>query len=127
MAAPSGQPEAPPQVLSKRSGRAICMPRCFVDYLPGSAIPLAHMPKKLPRSHVPPQPDEHPQSKHSGDCLSFVDQLHADPFETEPDSMGLFCIYPTRPTLIPPDDSDLISGSREGYVPGCFYQQTGHH
>ncbi|KAJ8591708.1 hypothetical protein M405DRAFT_931982 [Rhizopogon salebrosus TDB-379] len=25
---------------------ATCMPRRFVDYLPGSAIPLAHMPKK---------------------------------------------------------------------------------
>src|ERR1700709_2916127 len=100
IAGPSSQaspPPLPPQVLSKRSGRAIRMPHRFVDYLSGSAIPLAHMPKKLPRSHVPPQPDEHPQSKHSDDGSSFVDQPHADPFETEPDSMGLFRIYPTRP------------------------------
>jgi hypothetical protein len=48
-------PSLPPRVLSKCSGRAIRMPRRFVDYLPGSAIPLAHMPKKHPRSHVPPQ------------------------------------------------------------------------
>jgi hypothetical protein len=85
------------------------MPRRFVDYLPGSAIPPAHMPKKHPLSHVPPQPDEHPPSEHSDDGSSFVDQPPADPFETEPDSMGLFRIYPTHPTLFPSDDSNLIS------------------
>ena len=67
------------------------------------------MPKKLPRSHVPPQPDEHPQSKHSDDGSSFVDQPHADPFETEPDSMGFFLIYTTHPTLFPTGDSNIIS------------------
>ncbi|KAG2117894.1 uncharacterized protein F5147DRAFT_565960, partial [Suillus discolor] len=30
-------------------------------------------------------------------------------FETEPDSMGLYRIYPTHPTSIPPNDSSLIS------------------
>ncbi|KAJ8589518.1 hypothetical protein M405DRAFT_205626 [Rhizopogon salebrosus TDB-379] len=99
------------------------MPRRFVDYLPGSAIPLAHMPKKRPRSHVPPQPDEHPPSERSEDGSSLVDQPPADPFETEPDSMGLFRIYPTRPTLFPPDDSNLsiccpgLQGSRPSKFP----------
>jgi hypothetical protein len=51
-------PTLPPQFLSKHSGRAIRMPRSFVDCFPGSAIPLAHTPKKHPRPH--PQPDEHP-------------------------------------------------------------------
>jgi hypothetical protein len=40
-----GAPTLPPQVSSKRSGLLVanCMPRRFVDYLPGSAIPLAHI------------------------------------------------------------------------------------
>ncbi|KAJ8588656.1 hypothetical protein M405DRAFT_244864 [Rhizopogon salebrosus TDB-379] len=37
---------------------ANCTPRRFVDYLPGSAIPLAHIPKERSRSHL--HPDEHP-------------------------------------------------------------------
>jgi hypothetical protein len=37
-------PSPPPPVTSKRSGRAVCMPRHFIDYLPGSATHLAHMP-----------------------------------------------------------------------------------
>ncbi|KAJ8596180.1 hypothetical protein M405DRAFT_856729 [Rhizopogon salebrosus TDB-379] len=36
------------------------------------------------RSHVLPQPDEHPPSEHSDDGSSFVVQLPADPFETVP-------------------------------------------
>ncbi|KAG1854121.1 hypothetical protein C8R48DRAFT_776908 [Suillus tomentosus] len=35
---------SPPPVTSKRSGRTVRMPRRFVDYLPGSATHLAHMP-----------------------------------------------------------------------------------
>ncbi|KAJ8583956.1 hypothetical protein M405DRAFT_884566 [Rhizopogon salebrosus TDB-379] len=62
----------PPQILSKRSGRAIRMPRHFVDYLPGSAIPLAHTKKHL-LSHVPPQPDEHPPPNIG--CLTDVPTL----------------------------------------------------
>lgn len=110
MAAPSGQPEAPPQVLSKRSGRAIRMPRRFVDYLPGSETPLAHMPKKPPRRIVPQQRDEHPASeREESEGPSSTDQPSADAFTTQPNSMGLYRVYPTRPTLIPPDDPCLVN------------------
>ncbi|KAG2119321.1 hypothetical protein DEU56DRAFT_918678 [Suillus clintonianus] len=37
-------PSPPPPVTSKRSGRTVRMPSRFVDYLPGSATHLAHMP-----------------------------------------------------------------------------------
>ncbi|KAG1908345.1 uncharacterized protein F5891DRAFT_1179870 [Suillus fuscotomentosus] len=37
-------PSPPPLVTSKCSGRTVCMPQRFIDYLPGSATHLAHMP-----------------------------------------------------------------------------------
>ncbi|KAG2130820.1 uncharacterized protein EDB93DRAFT_1108267 [Suillus bovinus] len=46
VAGPSNIPRSPslPPVTSKRSGRTVRMPWHFIDYLPGSATHLAHMP-----------------------------------------------------------------------------------
>jgi hypothetical protein len=54
---------------------ANCMPRCFVDYLLGSAIPLAHMLKKQHWSYL--HPDEHPPNiammvRHSSISLLLI-------------------------------------------------------
>ncbi|KAG2752023.1 hypothetical protein P692DRAFT_20652215, partial [Suillus brevipes Sb2] len=98
----------PPPVTSKRSGRTVRMPRRFVDYLPGTATHLAHMPPT--------------NRQQRGRALHETDQLDHDrilsplpvpssdpddprpvliPFQTEPDTMGLYRVYPTRPTLAP--------------------------
>ena len=122
---PSNQPLLP-QVLSKCSGRTIRMPRRFVDHLPGSSALMAHMPKKQPRTQRVPSPphDTYPLSDHSEsqDGLLSISHPAARLFETEPDSMGLYRVYPTRPTLFPPDDSHLISlGNCRGRGPGLAY------
>ncbi|KAG1839963.1 hypothetical protein DFJ58DRAFT_733060 [Suillus subalutaceus] len=99
-------PTPSPPVVSKRLGCAIRMPRRFVDYLPGSDIPLAHMPRQQAENHPsPPRPLSQPSDK----GLPSINQPLAESFKTEPDSMGLYRIYPTRPTFIPPNDSSLIN------------------
>jgi len=95
------------------------MPRRFVDYLPDSSARMAYMPKKQPQTQRVPSPphDTYLPSDHSEsqDGLLSISHPAAHPFETEPDSMGLYRVYPTCPTLFPPDDSYLISlGNRRG-------------
>jgi hypothetical protein len=84
------------------------MPRRFVDYLPGSSIPLAHMPVKKPLRRAPPQREPTPSESSDEDPL-FIEPPPLDPFQTDPDSMGLYRVYPARPTFIPPNDTSLIN------------------
>lgn len=107
----------PLPIVSNRSGRRIRMPARFQDYLPGSATHLAHMPLSAhqKRALQPPQPanDPSPSPSDSGDKTPphHSDSPFEDPpsFTTEPDSFGLFRIYPTKPTHIPQDSLESVS------------------
>jgi hypothetical protein len=63
------------------------------------------MPNQPIHHPTPPQPLSQP----SDEGLPSIDQLLAGLFETEPNSMGLYQIYPTHPTFIPPNNSSLVS------------------
>ncbi|KAG2112883.1 hypothetical protein DEU56DRAFT_749192, partial [Suillus clintonianus] len=94
---------------SKRSGRTVRMPRRFVDYLPGSATHLAHMPptNRQQRGRDPPEQADQsdrdqPPPPSPGPTSDPEDTAPAlIPFQTEPDAMGLYRVYPMRPTLAP--------------------------
>ncbi|KAG2029778.1 hypothetical protein BDR03DRAFT_1017973 [Suillus americanus] len=105
---------APTPIVSKRSGRRICMPARFADCLPGSATHLAHMPPsdcqqcghhgdRAADQFMNPQPcaPSPPQSEHE-------DPFPLIPFKTEPDEAGLYRIYSNRPS-IPPNENTLKS------------------
>lgn len=97
-------------VRSARSGRAIRMPNRYIDYLPGSATHLEHMPptrqqargRRLAQADEPIAEHEAPQIKDNDDACPLL-----IPSETEPDSMGLYRIYCTHPTLIPKGEGAL--------------------
>jgi hypothetical protein len=102
--------EMPPPIVSQRSGRAICMPARFADFLPGTATHLAHMPptnrQQCGRDVVSDQTANHPHtpspspSDHTGgEPPALI------PFQTEPNEAGLFRIYPTRPTTLPENNT----------------------
>jgi hypothetical protein len=59
-------------------------------------------------------------SEYNDDGSSFIDQPPADPFKAEPDSMGLYRIYLTRPTLFLPDDSNPINLTDAPTLEGHF-------
>ncbi|KAG2140145.1 hypothetical protein DEU56DRAFT_735250 [Suillus clintonianus] len=97
---------SPPPIVSQRSGRRIRMPARFADFLPGSATHLAHMPPSTRQQrghdvitdqhadqHAPRMPSP-VQSEHDAPPL-FI------PFETEPNAAGLYRVYPTRPSILP--------------------------
>ncbi|KAG2117405.1 hypothetical protein BD769DRAFT_1672651 [Suillus cothurnatus] len=101
---PEPLPHSPaPAVWSACSGRAICMPNRYIDYLPGSVTYLEHMPPTrqqacghhLAQADEPVAEPEAPQIEDNNDAHPLL-----IPSETEPDSMGLYCIYCTHPTLI---------------------------
>ncbi|KAG2125109.1 hypothetical protein DEU56DRAFT_696426, partial [Suillus clintonianus] len=75
------------------SGRRIRMPDRYIDYLPGSATHLEHMPQAN-------EPIVEPEALQINENDGHQHPLPL-PFTTKPDSMGLYRIYPTRPTLIP--------------------------
>ncbi|KAG1886701.1 hypothetical protein F4604DRAFT_1917521 [Suillus subluteus] len=105
-------------VISHRSGRTIQMPRHYVDYLPGSATHLTHM---LGTNHQ--RHDDRPQAATLGLQPAAIVNSAVNcpqspspspsieptlvPFETKLDNMGLYCIYPTHPTLVPTDGTTL--------------------
>lgn len=109
--------DLPPRpVVSQRSGRTIRMPRRYVDYLPGSATHLAHMPGTS-RQQRGEQPQTAASASHT-EVNSAVTRPRSPsptpsleptlvPFETKPDNMGLYRIYPTHPTLVPTDGTTL--------------------
>lgn len=94
------------------------MPHRYVDYLPGSSTHLAHMPRtdRQCRGEQSATSCLQPgllQSEANNAALrppspspSAVESILV-PFETEPDDIGLYRIYPTRPTLIPADSTML--------------------
>ncbi|KAG0699200.1 hypothetical protein DFH29DRAFT_1002158 [Suillus ampliporus] len=67
--------------LSNRSGRVIRMPKRYADFVPGEDVP-----------EVPPPEDVISEERDGNNLI---------PFQTEPDAMGLYRVYPTRPTLFP--------------------------
>jgi len=78
-------PPASDPVVSGRSGWRIRLPACYVDYLPDELTGLRHVPP-VP---IPPTPLPGPSQSR---------QPPSEQFQTEPDSMGLFRIYPNHPT-----------------------------
>jgi hypothetical protein len=95
MAGPSNAviPDPPipdaPAITSARSGQRICMPAPYVDFLPAG-------PTNLP--HIPPPPNS-PLNQVVDNLPNHQPMLV--PYQTTPDSMGLFRVYAQRPTLIP--------------------------
>jgi hypothetical protein len=68
------------------------MPNRYIDYVPGSATNLEHIPQASEPIEEPEVPQINEDDGHQHPL--FI------PFETIPDSMGLYCIYPTCPTLV---------------------------
>jgi hypothetical protein len=71
------------------------MPAHYMDYLPVG-------PTNLP--HFPPPPDS-PPNQLINDLPNHQPILI--PYQTPPDSLGLFCIYVHKPTLIPTANEGL--------------------
>ncbi|KAG1742196.1 hypothetical protein EDB19DRAFT_1907660 [Suillus lakei] len=78
---PEPEPNAP-LPHSNHSGRVIHMPRQYADFIPGDNIARP--------DEIMPEEEIHTEV-HAGNELI--------PFETNPDTMGLYRIYPTCPTL----------------------------
>ena len=103
--------EAPPPIVSQRSGRPIRMPTRFADFLPGTATHLAHMPlinrqqhgRDVIQDHIIPEPSRtiSPSPSARSDSPVLI------PFQTEPNEAGLFRIYPTQPTTLQPENNTL--------------------
>jgi len=74
------------------------MPARYVDYLPG--LPrFAHAShQKDGRTSTQPVPTQVQQHHVTPDPPPVIELV---PFETEPDAMGLYRVYPSRPTLYP--------------------------
>ncbi|KAG8212974.1 hypothetical protein J3R82DRAFT_11356 [Butyriboletus roseoflavus] len=82
------------------------------NFLPGNFIGLRqamHPPLEAPSSpglvHLGPPP-------------------HLTLYQTEPDAIGLFCVYPTLPTLIPNVDADLIAVVDAPTLEQCCHIQS---
>lgn len=78
-------PQTPPPAISAHSGQHIRLPGRYRDFVPrGESLDLPEVPP-----HSPSPTSLRPQ------------------FQTEPDTFGLFCLYPEKPTHIP--DSNLLA------------------
>ncbi|KIK33637.1 hypothetical protein CY34DRAFT_18247 [Suillus luteus UH-Slu-Lm8-n1] len=101
---------SPPPIVSQRSGHRICMPARFTDFLPGSATHLAHMlpTARQQRGHdviADQHTDQHaPRTPSPQQSLEDEETIFV-PFETEPNEAGLYRIYPTRPSILPIDNT----------------------
>ena len=90
------------------------MPSRYIDYVPGSATHLQHMPptQRQARGRHSAQVTERitePDVPQLDDNADGHQRPPLIPFQTEPDSMGLYRIYPTPPTLIPKGGGTLDS------------------
>ena len=92
-----------PPVLSVRSGCRIRLPARYNDYLPAAPHGLHHVtpPPDSPGPSLQPSPP----SDASDD--PFKSSLVK--YQTKPDHMGLFRIYPTQPTFIPDVDHSVLT------------------
>lgn len=72
---------------SNRSGRVIRMPRRYADFVPGDDMARD--------DEIMPEEDIHAENE-------------LIPFETDPDSMGLYRVYATRPTLLPRSPLNIL-------------------
>ena len=88
-------PSLPDLVISGCSGHHIRLPARYVNYLPDELTGLHHAP-------LPPIPSS-PLAGPSWPILPPSDR-----FQTEPDSSGLFKIFPNHPTFEPHSDLGLI-------------------
>ena len=92
------------------------MPNRYIDYLPGSSTHLEHMPPTRQQARgrdlaQASKPISEPDVLQPDDIGDTDGNQHPPliPFQTEPDSMGLYRIYPTAPTLIPKGGGTLDS------------------
>ncbi|KAG1717852.1 hypothetical protein EDB19DRAFT_1921754 [Suillus lakei] len=103
-----------PATVSARSSRQIRMPARYMDYVPGTATHLAHMPPTSRQARgqpaapsasapIPNSLDEEPGTPPA----DVQEQPALIPYQTAPDELGLFRIYAQRPTLIPRRDQSL--------------------
>ena len=85
-------------MVSVRSGRSVRLPARYLDFLPGdSLLGLRHVPRPPPS---PSLASKNPDSQPLAAPLEF---------QTEPDSFGLFRIYPSEPTHIPDSGTTLLN------------------
>ena len=83
-----GPSEEPPTIRSARSGRAVCIPRRLLDYVPHRDMSLAHVP---PHAPTPPKCDDRSVTP-TIDEPSTTDQ-RPHPLQTEADKLGAFRRY----------------------------------
>ena len=97
----SPSPEQPSRNTT-RSRRSIHIPARYIDYLPTS-VGLRHAPPPVPLT--PPQPSTRAPSPDP--------VVHSAPplieYRTQPNDMGLFRVYPNRPTHIPSRPENIRS------------------
>ena len=98
-AAPSPvEPISPPPMVSVWTGRSVRLPACYLDFLPeDSLLGLRYIPQPPPS---PSLTSENPDLQPLAALLEF---------QTEPDSFGLFRIYPSKPTHIPNSGTTLLN------------------
>ena len=89
-----------PPIVSVRSGRHIRLPAHYMDYLPAASHGLRHV--------SPPPPDS--PTSHSPQSSSPLDEPPPlVEYQTKPDHMGLFRVYPTRPSFIPKTERNILA------------------
>lgn len=92
-------PDQEPPTVSIRSGRCIRLPSRYIDYLPtGNGLPHAPSPAPSPSYERSPSP-----------ALTHEEPSHLVEYRTQPNEMGVFRVYPTRPTLVPSGDNNIYA------------------
>ncbi|KAI0309469.1 hypothetical protein OF83DRAFT_1179589 [Amylostereum chailletii] len=108
----------PPEVAfkSQRSGRALKFPKRYTDFQPEAHMSLPHMPPSrrqiLAQARLTALNNPRAISEVS-ETPSVESIIFAEPLDTtvttEPNNMGLFRVYPRRPTIDPLEGESLDS------------------
>lgn len=106
----------PHVIISGRSGRAIRLPSRYTDYLPTGGR-LRHVPSPPPLSSHQPSPDPKPIAD---------DPLLLIAHQTSCNNMGLFWVYPMRPSFIPTSDSNLYAAVDAPTLEATGLQRSQH-
>lgn len=93
---PSPSPK-PCAIVSAHSARSICLPARYTDYLP-TGDGLQYIPSPSPLSPHQHSPDPEPIIDHLPPLVTY---------QTPPNDMGLFQVYPMQPSFIPKGDGNI--------------------